>query len=213
MRQTFHQIYFKTVTEQISTYSDVVQKNPASPLILQTHQLLCMLALLFGLGVEELCKIWQGFIIPIKVVCLKETIKIKKSSLLCIIWIGQKRCTLHYRLYNISYHGEINIRGIELKVYLSVDGGLAVLVEVLSDLRRHFCVNYNKELMSEHISTTTVRQAVYQTCKQLIIANNRPGCVLELCRIMTQISRQRHFRSQLTSHHHRCHHLTHYYYH
>lgn len=48
-------------------------------------------------------------------------------------------------LKGLSYHREINIRGIQLQVYLSVDGSLAVLVEVLSDLRTHFCVNYNKE--------------------------------------------------------------------
>lgn len=48
-------------------------------------------------------------------------------------------------LKEFSYHRKINVRGIQLQVYLSVNGSLTVLVEVLSDLRTHFCVNYNTE--------------------------------------------------------------------
>lgn len=40
--------------KSVSTYPDVLQKYSASPHVLQTHQLLCMLALLFGLGMKEL---------------------------------------------------------------------------------------------------------------------------------------------------------------
>lgn len=58
---------------------------------------------------------------------------------------GEKMRITSLALKGLSYHREINIRGIQLQVYLSVDGSLAVLVEVLSDLRTHFCVNYNKE--------------------------------------------------------------------
>jgi len=39
-------------------YPDVLQKDSASAVVLQTHQLLCMLALLFGLCAKELGKIW-----------------------------------------------------------------------------------------------------------------------------------------------------------
>lgn len=58
-------------------YLDVLQINPASSLVLQTHQLLCVLVLLFGLSVKELCKIRQGFIIPLKVIGLKMKTKRK----------------------------------------------------------------------------------------------------------------------------------------
>lgn len=37
-----------------------------------------------------------------------------------------------------SHHGQIDVGGVQLQVDLPVDGGLAVLVEVLSHLRRHF---------------------------------------------------------------------------
>lgn len=44
-------------------------------------------------------------------------------------------CTV---LYMESHHGQIDVGGVQLQVDLPVDGGLAVLVEVLSHLRSHF---------------------------------------------------------------------------
>lgn len=37
-----------------------------------------------------------------------------------------------------SHHGQVDVGGVQLQVDLPVDGGLAVLVEVLSHLRSHF---------------------------------------------------------------------------
>ncbi len=126
--------------KSISAHLHVLQKDPASPLVLQTHQLLRMLALLFGLGVKELHKMWKGFIIPIKIVRLK-TNKHKEEKTFFFFFFGLERHKQHLshehraeKVHLFSYHREVNIRGIELQVYLSVNGGLAVLVEVLSDL-------------------------------------------------------------------------------
>ena len=52
------------------SYPDVLEEDPASALILHTHQLLRMLTFLLRLSAEELGKIWQGFIIPVKIIRL-----------------------------------------------------------------------------------------------------------------------------------------------
>lgn len=44
-------------TKSIITYPDILQENLSSPLVLNTHELFCMLVLFFGLGAKELSKI------------------------------------------------------------------------------------------------------------------------------------------------------------
>lgn len=52
-------------------YLDVLQHNPASPLVLVFHQLLGMLTFLVRRVLEELVKSWQSHIVPIEVESLK----------------------------------------------------------------------------------------------------------------------------------------------
>lgn len=81
----------------ISTHPNVLQKNVASTLVLQTHQLLSMFTLLFGLCVEKLYNIWKGFIIPIKIVCLQD-IKKRRQKLFYIVELNGTPTTVSSEL-------------------------------------------------------------------------------------------------------------------
>lgn len=51
-------------------YPDVLQKDSSSPLVLELHQFLGMLALLMRLLVEKLGKVVQSLVVSVKVVRL-----------------------------------------------------------------------------------------------------------------------------------------------
>ena len=53
------------------TNPDILQEDPSPPLVLQFHELLCMLPLLVRLTTEELGKVVQCQIISVKVICLR----------------------------------------------------------------------------------------------------------------------------------------------
>lgn len=55
------------------------------------------------------------------------------SPLIFLVFFTLAECTLME-----SHHGQVDVGGVQLQVDLPVDGGLAVLVEVLSHLRSHF---------------------------------------------------------------------------
>lgn len=56
---------------QPRAHLDVLQEDAPTPLVLQLHQLLSVLPLLVGLVQEVLGKVFQGHIIPVKIVGLK----------------------------------------------------------------------------------------------------------------------------------------------
>lgn len=58
---------------------------------------------------------------------------LQSSVHLCSCFFTLAECTLME-----SHHGQVDVGGVQLQVDLPVDGGLAVLVEVLSHLRSHF---------------------------------------------------------------------------
>lgn len=61
----------KSIPLQPPAHLDVLQEDAPTPLVLQLHQLLSVLPLLVGLMQKVLGKVFQGYIIPVKIVGLK----------------------------------------------------------------------------------------------------------------------------------------------
>lgn len=62
-----------------------------------------------------------------------------------------------------SYHGQVDIGGVQLQVDLPVDGSLAVLVEIVSHLRAHVAIN-----------THTHTQSIYTTFLESLASETDP---------------------------------------
>lgn len=63
----------------MTSYPDILQENPSTSLVLEFHQFLSMLTFLMRLVTEELGKVVQCLVIPVKVVRLKREIENMRS--------------------------------------------------------------------------------------------------------------------------------------
>lgn len=70
-----------------------------------------------------------------------------------------------------TYHGQVDVGGVQLQVDLPVDGSLAVLVEILSHLRAHVAAHTRDRLHKR--THYTVKHFISSWCKCSVRLTNK----------------------------------------